>query len=275
MTGSMSANTGRGALVDDHVGAGDERERGRDHLVAVADADGAQREVQPGRPARDGAGVAGADARARTPLELGQQRPERQPAGAQHLEHALLLGLAEHRARERDRLVAHGRVTRHELRRRGPSARRVRPNPHPVLERVDERLPRGLDDVLRDADRAPHLVAVGGVEQHPRDRAGALGLVEDADLEVDEVDVREVRDGSRRARRAARGRARSRGRCPRRSARSRSPSIQILIVASVSTRPSARFSTIARQDSSRNSGSYSPVSLRSSSSNDPSAASKW
>ena len=34
-----------------------------------------------------------------------------------------------------------------------------------------------------------------------------------------------------------------------------------MIVASVSTRPSARFSTIARQDSSRNSGSYSPVSL--------------
>ena len=46
-------------------------------------------------------------------------------------------------------------------------------------------------------------------------------------------------------------------------------------VASVSTFPSARFSTIARHDSSRNSGSYSPVSLRSSSSNEPSAASKW
>ena len=55
----------------------------------------------------------------------------------------------------------------------------------------------------------PHtLVAVGGVEQHPRDRAGALGLVEDPDLEVDELDVAQVRVDLDRARRAARGRAR-------------------------------------------------------------------
>src|SRR5205085_8244977 len=62
-------------------------------------------------------------------------------------------------------------------------------HPHPVLERVDERLPGSLYDVLRHADRAPHLIAVGGIEQHPGDRAGALGLVEDAHLEVDQVDV--------------------------------------------------------------------------------------
>ena len=55
----------------------------------------------------------------------------------------------------------------------------------------------------------PHTcVAVGGVEQHARDRAGALGLVEDADLEVDEVDVAQVRVDLARSRRAARGRAR-------------------------------------------------------------------
>ena len=40
----------------------------------------------------------------------------------------------------------------------------------------------------------PHASrAVGGVEQHARDRAGALRLVEDADLEVDELDVAQVR----------------------------------------------------------------------------------
>src|SRR5690242_15814313 len=63
---------------------------------------------------------------------------------------------------------------------------------HAVLERVDERLPGGLDDVLRHADRAPHLIAVGSIEQHPGNRAGALGLVEDAHLEVDQVDVAQV-----------------------------------------------------------------------------------
>ena len=37
------------------------------------------------------------------------------------------------------------------------------------------------------------LVAVGGVEQHARGRAGRLPLVEDADLVVDELDVAQVR----------------------------------------------------------------------------------
>src|SRR3712207_8459767 len=45
-----------------------------------------------------------------------------------------------------------------------------------------------------------------------------------------------------------------------------SPSVvggaQILIVASVWTLPSSRFSAMTRQDSRRNSGSYSPVSRR-------------
>ena len=62
-----------------------------------------------------------------------------------------------------------------------------------VGQRVDERLPRGGDDVLVDADRAPDVVAVGGVDEHARGRAGAVVLVEDADLVVDELDVLEVR----------------------------------------------------------------------------------
>ena len=36
-------------------------------------------------------------------------------------------------------------------------------------------------------------LAVGGIEQHPRDRARALGLIEDPHLEVDELDVAQVR----------------------------------------------------------------------------------
>ena len=62
-----------------------------------------------------------------------------------------------------------------------------------VLERVDERLPGGLDDVLRDADRAPLALAVGGVEQDAGDGAGAVALVEDAHLVVGQLDVGEVR----------------------------------------------------------------------------------
>src|SRR3954466_14796373 len=35
-----------------------------------------------------------------------------------------------------------------------------------VLEHVDERLPRGRDDVLRHADGAPRLVVIGRVDEH-------------------------------------------------------------------------------------------------------------
>src|SRR3954469_11907806 len=80
---------------------------------------------------------------------------------------------------------------------RGPAGARglAAAGQHAGLERVDERLPARLDHVLGDADRAPRVDAVGGVEQHARDGAGALPLVQDADLEVDELDVAEVRVG--------------------------------------------------------------------------------
>src|SRR5919204_2748764 len=72
------------------------------------------------------------------------------------------------------------------------------------FERVHERVPARLDHVLVDADRAPRVAAVGGVEQHPRGGAGGLPLVEDADLVVDELDVAQVRIAlaDRRAQRA-------------------------------------------------------------------------
>src|SRR5436190_12781967 len=70
----------------------------------------------------------------------------------------------------------------------GPLARLKR-----VLERVDEGLPRGLDDVLRDADRAPGVASVGGVEEHPGHGPRAVVGVEDPDLVVDQLDLGQVR----------------------------------------------------------------------------------
>ena len=183
-----------GALVHGDVGARDERERRGDDLVAVADADRAQREVQPGGPARDGARERGPDARRRTPARTrrssgpSDRRPERSTSSTRSSSAAPSTGCASGMLSS---VVSLTNVTT----RAGAASPRGsrRPDLHPVLERVDERLPGRLDHVLRDADRAPHLVAVGGVEQHARDRAGPLRLVEDPDLEVDEVDLRQMR----------------------------------------------------------------------------------
>ena len=48
-----------------------------------------------------------------------------------------------------------------------------------------------------NADRPPLALAVGGVEQHPGDRAGAAVLVEDPHLVVGQLDVGEVRVAAR------------------------------------------------------------------------------
>src|SRR6201993_3051455 len=79
------------------------------------------------------------------------------------------------------------------LRARGRVRRGLALRLHSEPERVEERVPRGGDEVLGDADRAPHVVPVGGVDEHARDGVRALRLVEDADLEVDELDVTKVR----------------------------------------------------------------------------------
>ena len=69
-----------------------------------------------------------------------------------------------------------------------------------VEEAVDdallERPPGRLDDVGADPDRRPVVLAVGGIEEHPGDRAGRSGAVEDAHLEVGEVDPLERRVGA-------------------------------------------------------------------------------
>src|SRR5437879_2009810 len=63
----------------------------------------------------------------------------------------------------------------------------------PVHERVLERLPRRLDDVLPHPDRRPRLLAVGAVDEHPGHGAGALVRVEHAHLVVREVNPIELR----------------------------------------------------------------------------------
>ena len=103
MRGSMSAKTGTAALVQEAVRARGERVRRRDDLVAGPDP-GRDAEQMQARGARgDGGRVGRADALGHELLEAVDRRPERESARAQHLEHELLLALAEIRPRERDR----------------------------------------------------------------------------------------------------------------------------------------------------------------------------
>ena len=108
----------------------------------------------------------------------------------------------------------------------------------------------------------PHTsLAVGGVEQHPGDRAGALGLVEDPDLEVDQVDVAQMRVDldQRLAQRAVQRVDRAVALGGAHVALAVDPDLDRRLGLDAGRR--RRFSTITRQDSSVNSGSYSPVSL--------------
>ncbi len=218
-------------LVERGVGRGDERERAGDDLVAVPHPDRPQRQMQPGRAAATRRSPSGAPTRAAKARSNSGTRgpsescPERSTSSTARSSASPSTGRA--RAGSARRLTTAVRT---------PSARPGADGAglHPVLERVHQRIPGGGDHVLGDPDRAPHLLPVGGVDQHPRDGAGALRLIEDPHLEVDELDVPQMRVdlADRLAQRA--GRARSPGRCPRPCARSAPPSSQILIVASVS-----------------------------------------
>ena len=46
-----------------------------------------------------------------------------------------------------------------------------------------------------DADGDPRRLAVGGLDEHPGDRVGAVALVEDAHLVVDQLELRDLRVG--------------------------------------------------------------------------------
>ena len=78
----------------------------------------------------------------------------------------------------------------------------------PEGEAVDQRAPGRLDHVGADADRDPRRLAVAGLDQHPGDRVGAVALVEDPHLVVDQLELRDLREGLADRRRAAPGRAR-------------------------------------------------------------------
>ena len=92
----------RRALVEDAVGRGDERDRRRDDLVALADAGGAHEQVEAGRAARDRDGVLAVAERRERLLEAARVRAEPEDARAQRREHELLLLRPEVRARERN-----------------------------------------------------------------------------------------------------------------------------------------------------------------------------
>src|SRR5215467_134288 len=62
-----------------------------------------------------------------------------------------------------------------------------------VLDRINERLPGGFDDIVGHPDRAPRLVSVAGRDQHAGLGRRPLRLVEDADLVVQQPHLAEIR----------------------------------------------------------------------------------
>jgi hypothetical protein len=86
---------GRRSLVEDAVRGGDERERGRNHLVAWPEPRQPNGEVKAGSSTRDRGDVRRGQALCQRQLEAIERWPERQAAGAQHCEDELLLPLPE------------------------------------------------------------------------------------------------------------------------------------------------------------------------------------
>ena len=66
-----------------------------------------------------------------------------------------------------------------------------------VGDAVDQRLPGRLDDVAGHADRLPRRRAVGGLDEHAGHGVGAVGGVEDAHPEVDQLELVELGVGRR------------------------------------------------------------------------------
>src|SRR5262250_3409063 len=62
-----------------------------------------------------------------------------------------------------------------------------------VLDGVDQGLPGRFDDIVGHAHRSPRLVAVAGGDQHAGPGCGALALVEDANLVVEQAHLAQAR----------------------------------------------------------------------------------
>ena len=118
---------GDGPLVEQAVGRGDEAEGGRDDLVAVADVQGPNGHVEPGRPARAGHAVAAARELGDALLETLGECAHREDVAGQDLGHELELagsdvgsgeghagadGAAGHPAFECRRIAPPGQATR-------------------------------------------------------------------------------------------------------------------------------------------------------------------
>ena len=93
---------GSRALEDEAVRRRDERDRGGDDLVALPQPEPVAEQMEAGGSARHGHGVRRTDALREELLEAVDHRPQREPAGPQHLEHELLLALADIGLGERD-----------------------------------------------------------------------------------------------------------------------------------------------------------------------------
>ena len=119
----------------------------RDHLVARPDAGEPHRQVQPGRAARDGDGVSRADEGRELLLEAARDGAEAEHAGAQRLEHVLLLARPDVGPRERDWRAA-WTFTPWRASRRGSRGTRARARERPGRDREELRL-----DALRDRAR--------------------------------------------------------------------------------------------------------------------------
>ena len=104
-----------GPSEDDVRDRADERVRGRDHLVARADAEGSERHLEAGRGVQEGEAVGHLVEGLQRFLEARRLRPRRQPAGAEGVDDLGDLLLADHRAGEGEeglaaRTVLHART---------------------------------------------------------------------------------------------------------------------------------------------------------------------
>ena len=128
------------AAVDDGVGGRDPRERGHDHLVARADAEGGEREVQGGRATRRREGVRDVMTAREGFFEAPDDRALREPAALQRLAQCLPLLVAGRRQRDRRRAaVVHQASPRHSSSFRSPSSSGTRAsNPISVAARSAE-----------------------------------------------------------------------------------------------------------------------------------------
>ena len=208
----MSQNTGRGALVEQAVRRRDEAERAssrprrpaRCPAARIAEVERRRCRsrprdtcVAPSRPRRRLRSNAASRGPSDEPAASAASRAPAPPRGSPMSGRASGISVAHAIERERRRPARAGQ--------------------HAGLERVDERLPARLDDVLGDADRAPGVAGRRVASSSTRVTAPVpLRSSRMRTLKFDELDVAQVRVALGERAVAVPSRARSPGRCPRR-----------------------------------------------------------